>query len=112
MKNGLLIFMLLLTGWAANAQLVRKPVIVEPKIHTGVILPFYEALDYLIRDDIYAFDLSLRFPTYGKNFWEKLYRYPVPGIGYSYWSLSNNEVFGKAHAIYSFINIPLFKRTE
>ncbi|MDQ1297138.1 MAG: hypothetical protein QG611_1117, partial [Bacteroidota bacterium] len=51
--------MFLLTGLPGNAQLVTKPFIIEPKVHTGMILPFYEALDYLIRDDIYAFDLSL-----------------------------------------------------
>ncbi|MCU0472382.1 MAG: acyloxyacyl hydrolase [Bacteroidales bacterium] len=104
--------MFLLTGLPGNAQLVKKPFIIEPKIHTGMILPFYEALDYLIRDDIYAFDLSLSFPAYGKDFWEKLYRYPRPGIGFSYWSLGNEEVFGKAYALYSFINIPLYKRAE
>ena len=112
MKNGLLIFILSLTGLAGKAQLVLRPIIIEPKIHTGMILPFYEALNYLIQDDIYGFDLSVSFPTYGKDYWEKLYRYPRPGVGYSYWSLGNNEVLGKAYALYSYINIPFFKRTE
>ena len=75
-------------------------------------LPFYKALRYLIKDDIYAFDVSVSFPTYGKDYWEKLYRYPRQGVGFSYWSLGNNEVFGKAYALYSFINIPFFKPAE
>lgn len=112
MKNGLFIYILFLTGLAGNAQSVTRPVIIEPKIHTGMILPFYDALNYLIKDDIYAFDLSVSFPTYGKDYWEILYRYPRPGIGYSFWSLGNNEVFGKAHTFYTYLNIPLFKRTE
>ena len=62
MKNGLLIFILVLTGLAANAQLVDRPFIIETKIHTGMNLPFYEALRYLVQDDIYAFDLSVSFP--------------------------------------------------
>ena len=112
MKYGLLIFVVVLTGLAVNAQLVERPFIIEPKIHMGMNLPFYKALRYLIKDDIYAFDVSVSFPTYGKDYWEKLYRYPRQGVGFSYWSLGNNEVFGKAYALYSFINIPFFKPAE
>ena len=57
-------------------------------------------------------DLSVSFPTYGKDYWEMLYRYPRPGVGFTYWSLGNNEVLGKAYALYSFINIPFGKRRE
>jgi hypothetical protein len=111
-KYGLLIFVLVLTGLAVNAQSVERPIIIESKIHMGMNLPFYKALRYLIKDDIYAFDVSVSFPTYGKDYWEKLYRYPRQGIGFSCWSLGNNEVFGKAYALYSFINIPFFKPAE
>lgn len=97
---------------AGNAQLVKRPVILEPKLHAGMILPFYDALNYLIQDDIYAFDLSVGFPTYGKDYWEKLYHYPRSGIGYSFWSLGNNEVFGKAHVLYGYLNFPIYKRAE
>lgn len=72
-------------------------------------VPFYKALGYLIKDDIYAFDISLSRPADGKDYWEKLYRYPRQGFGFSCWSLGNNEVFGNAYVLYSFINIPLFK---
>lgn len=112
MKNGLLIFILILTGLTGQTQSVTRPFIIESKVHTGMILPFYKALGYLIQNDLYAFDLSVSFPTYGKDYWEKLYRYPRPGIGYSFWNLGNNDVFGKAHALYSYINIPFFKQTE
>jgi len=111
-KNGLLIFILVFAGLAAKAQLIQRPFIIEPRIHTGMDLPFYKALRYLTHEDIYAYDLSVSFPTYGKDFWEKLYRYPRQGVGFSYWSLGNNDVFGKAYALYTFINIPFFKHTE
>jgi hypothetical protein len=111
-KNRLLIFIFAFIGLAVKAQLVKRPVIIEHKIHTGMNLPLYKAINYLIQDDIYAFDLSVSFPTYGKNYWEKLYNYPRTGIGYSYWSLGNDEVFGKAYVLYSYISIPFFKRTE
>lgn len=112
MKTRLLILLIIATGLAGNAQKTKRPLIVEPKIHTGMILPFYEALSYLIKDDIYAFDLSLSFPTSGEEYWDRLYRYPRPGIGYSYWNLGNNQILGKAHTLYGFINIPIYKKDE
>jgi hypothetical protein len=111
-KKAFLFSLLLLTGVAASSQSAKRPYIIESRIHTGMNLPFYKALGYLIKDDIYAFDLSVSFPTYGKDYWEKLYRYPRQGVGLSYWSLGNNEVFGKAYALYSFINIPVYKPAE
>jgi len=112
MRNKLLIIIIITTGFTGKAQSVKRPFIVEPKIQTGMILPFYEALSYLIQDDIYAFDLSVSFPTYGEEYWDKLYRCPRPGFGYSYWSLGNNQVLGRAHSLYSFINIPILKKNE
>lgn len=112
MKNRVLIFILLLTVLSGNAQLVNRPFIIEPKVHAGMILPFYKALAYLVQDDINAFDLSVSFPAYGKDYWEKLYHYPRPGVGFSYWNLGNNDVLGKAYALYGYINSPLFKRIE
>jgi hypothetical protein len=108
----LLIFIFLLIGFAGNAQLAKRPVIIESKVHAGINLPFYKALNFLNQDDIYAFDLSVSFPTYGKDYWEKLYNYPRTGIGYSYWSLGNDKVLGKAYALYGYINIPVFRKTE
>lgn len=104
--------MLVFAGLTAKGQFIQRPVIVESRIHAGMNLPFYKALRYLTQDDIYAFDLSVSFPTYGKDYWEKLYRYPRQGVGFSYWSLGNNDVFGKAYALYSFINIPFLKHTD
>lgn len=112
MKNILFVFILILTGFSVEAQLTERPMIIESKVHTGMNLPFYKALSYLIKEDIYAYDVSVSFPTYGKDFWEKLYRYPTQGVGLSYWSLGNNDVFGKAYVLYTFINIPFFKRNE
>lgn len=112
MKNGLAIIIFFLTGLAIEAQLVKRPVIIESKVHTGMILPFYKALSYLVEDDISAFDLSVGFPGKGKDYWEKLYNYPKQGIGYSYWNLGNKEVFGNAHVLYGFINFPIYRKSE
>lgn len=110
MKYIPLILILSVAGVEAHGQILKQPVSIDSKVHTGMIIPFYDALGYLVNDDVYAYDISAGFPTYGKNYWEKLYRYPRTGAGYSCWSLGNDEVFGKAHALYSFINIPFFKK--
>lgn len=112
MKNKILIITLLLTCFAGKAQPVKNPVILETRVHTGMVFPLYDALAYLIQDDVYALDLTLSFPTYGKDFWEKIYNYPRPGIGYSFWSLGNKEVFGNAHVFYGYLNIPIIRRPE
>jgi hypothetical protein len=111
-KNRLLILILVFAGFKGNAQLVKRPFVIESKVHAGMNLPFYKALNYIVQDDIYAFDLSISFPTYGKDYWEKLYNYPRMGVGYSCWILGNKEILGKAYTIYNFINIPFFKHTE
>jgi hypothetical protein len=110
-KNCLLIFLIILTGLSGKAQLAKNPVIIETKIHSGIAIPLFPAITYLFQDNIYAFDICASFPTYGNDYWEKLYNYPRSGIGYSYWSLGNDEVIGKAHVIYGFLNIPVVKRS-
>jgi hypothetical protein len=107
----LLIFVFLLSGLAGKAQLAKKPIILESKVHAGMILPFSEALEYVIKDDIYAFDLSLSFPANGRDYWEKLYNNPRTGVGYSFWSLGNDQILGKAHSLYGYLNFPFFKPT-
>jgi hypothetical protein len=108
-KNGLAVFLLLFSFLAGEAQPSGRPVSIDTKIHSGMNLPFYDALNYLIKDDVYAFDISVSFPSYGKDFWEKLSDYPRSGFGGSYWSLGNDEVLGKAFALYAFINLPLLR---
>jgi hypothetical protein len=110
MKIRLIIIIFALVRLYGEAQTVKRPVIVEPKFHTGMNLPLYRALDYLVEDDIYSFDLSLSFPTYGDDYWEKLYRYPRTGIGLSVTSLGNKEVLGNAWSLFKFISIPLFEK--
>jgi hypothetical protein len=111
-KNLLIIAILFVTNIASPAQTTQNPIIVETRVHTGMVFPLYEALSYLIEDDVYALDISVNFPTYGKDYWEKLYNYPRPGAGYSFWTLGNNDVFGKAHALYGFLNMPIIKHDD
>lgn len=112
MKKRILILILVISTLDCYAQLEKRAFTIESRLHSGINIPLYEALEYLIQDDLYAFDLSVSFPTYGNSFWEELYNYPGTGIGYSYWTLGNDEIFGKAHVLYGFINIPIKKNEK
>jgi len=111
-KRVLFFYIFLLWSLTASAQSQKQPITIESKVHTGIILPVYKAINYLIQDNIYALDFSLGFPTYGEDYWEKLYRYPRSGAGYSYWSLGNRDILGEAHGLYSYLNVPFFRQGE
>src|SRR5512133_1414991 len=112
MRGIFILILFILATLTAEAQHVRRPFIIESKIHAGLNLPFYKALDYLIEEDLFALDVSLSFPASGKDHWEKLFHYPRPGIGCSFWTLGNHEVLGNAHAIYGFISIPVIRKSQ
>lgn len=109
MKGKLLLLLIFLNTLSSAAQNGKKPFVVGARIHSGYNIPVYRALRYIVENDLNASDLSLSFQSTGKNYWEKLYNYPRTGIGYSYWTLGNDKILGRAHALYTFINIPLDK---
>jgi len=82
--------------------------VVESKYHYGMVIPFYDAIKYLVQENASGFELLFNFPTYGRDYWDMLYGYPRAGAGYSCWDLGNRNVFGTAHAIYGFFNAPIF----
>ncbi len=112
LRSGTLILIVFICTPEASSQSVSKPVTIETRVHAGINLPFYDAVSYMMKDEVYAIDVSAGFPSQGNSYWERLYNYPVTGAGFSYWTLGNNEVFGKAFALYSFINVPLMKKAD
>lgn len=112
MRGKFVLILFILAGLTARGQKVRKPFYIESGVHAGMNLPFYKALDYLIEDDLYAIDLMLRFPSTGKDYREKLFHYPATGIGYSLWSLGNDEILGHAHALYTFMSFPVLTNSS
>ncbi|MBN2213516.1 MAG: acyloxyacyl hydrolase [Bacteroidales bacterium] len=88
----------------------QKPdLIVESRYHHGLVIPFYDAIKYLVQDNAGGFELLFGFPAYGRDYWDILYGYPKVGGGYSCWDLGNRHVFGTAHALYGFFNAPVIR---
>lgn len=98
--------------FAQDTKKHRSEIVIETRVHYGVVLPFYDAIKYLVYDNAYGFELLAVFPTYGRDYWDKLFRYPRTGFGYSAWNLGNREVFGRAHALYGFFNPKLISLKE
>lgn len=60
-------------------------------------------------DNMKGAEISLSTQSKGTHYWEYLYRYPRYGMAYTYSNFNNKDVFGYAHALFSFIDIPLYR---
>lgn len=76
------------------------------EVHHGFIYPHHSSIAYSLNSRISGFELNITTDTYGRGSWDKLYRFPRMGAGYFYTNLGNDEVFGKAHALFLFMDIP------
>ncbi len=77
------------------------------KMHYGFLMPHHRSIEYSVQKHIPSFEVDL-FQQTQDGLYEELYRYPRIGIGYFYSGLSNPQVYGQAHAIFPYMNIPFF----
>ena len=82
------------------------------EVHYGFIYPHHSSITYSLESRISSFELNLTTDTYGRGSWDELYRYPRMGVGYLYSGLGNDEVFGKAHALFLFMDIPFSSKLK
>jgi len=82
------------------------------KMHYGFLLPHHKSIEYDVEKHISSFEINLFKQTFGQGMYEKLYRYPRFGVGYFYSGLSNPVVYGQAHGIFSYMNIPVTRFFE
>lgn len=78
----------------------------------GFLTPHHRSIEYFVEEHVPGFQLETGFKTYGHKDWHQHHLYPDIGIGYSYSGLSNNEVYGTAHALYSFIQTTVNKKPD
>ncbi len=81
---------------------------IESKFHYGFIAQHRPTMNDLIKYSSKSIDLLIGKQTFGKKYWEQLYRYPSYGIGYYWVDLGNPSMLGNANALYFFVNIPVF----
>ncbi len=102
-----------LNSYAALAQQKNiKHYYIEPIYQYGFIWQHRPSLSEIIGGNINVARITFGQSTYGRSFWEEIYRYPDQGIGYSFTDLGNTEDLGYANAIYYYIRFPLIKRPK
>ncbi len=75
----------------------------------GIIYAHHEDFKYFIKDYLSGFELNYGFRSQGKKKWQRIYSYPETGFGYTFVDFGNSEVLGTAHALFTFVNIPLIE---
>lgn len=88
-----------------------KSLVLEGRVYYGWTLDHHiEITPY--KRHYPAFEISLLKATYGRTRWEYMYNYPLIGISYWYSDLGKTKPLGSAHAIFPYINFPLFSGKE
>ncbi|MCF6242929.1 MAG: acyloxyacyl hydrolase [Bacteroidales bacterium] len=76
----------------------------------GIIYAHHEDFKYFITDYVPGFELNYSFRTQGEKNWQRIYRYPETGFGYTFVNFGNPDVLGSAHAFFTYVNIPLIEK--
>lgn len=67
LRSGISILIVLICTPEVGSQSVSKSLIIETRVHAGINLPFYDAVSYMMKDEIYAFDVSAGVPSQGNS---------------------------------------------
>lgn len=84
----------------------------ESKFQYGFIWQHKPTLKEIIGGNVKVFDISVGKQTYGKKYWEQLYRYPSYGFGYYFVNLGNPEELGRANALFAYVDIPILRKKK
>ncbi len=107
-RNISLLLLIIFIFSETKSQNSLKPAY-EFKYHYGFILPHHKSFEYLIEDQVSAFEFNIAFPTKGRRKWQIAHKYPDLGFGVFYGNLQNPEILGNVLSVYPFINAPILK---
>lgn len=94
---------------AQKRQSYQAPnLMIEAQANYGFLMAHHLEMQ-TFNNHIPSFEVSLARSTYGKQYWEALYNYPVTGVNYWTAWLGDKETMGKAHAVMPFISFPILK---
>ncbi len=110
-RSTLFLLLVFICAASLNAQEDRKhDWSIGGKYHYGFMHPFRMSVRYLVTDHIHGIELYAGKKFSGGAYMDQLYRYPEAGIAYYYGTLGNNNVFGKAHALYPYFSASIYRR--
>ena len=90
----------------------NKNYFIEPVYQYGFLWQHRPSMADIAGGNIQVFQLTLGQKSYGKTYWDQLYRYPDRGVGYCYVNLGNPDALGNANALYYYLRIPIVKWTK
>lgn len=105
-------FMLPLNAVSSDSLSLINNLRLGTEVHYGTVLPHSETIEYSLKSNIERVQLTLSTNSYGRSYWDEGYRYPRYGAGYLYTSLGNKDVFGHAHALFLFVDIPFSSKEK
>jgi hypothetical protein len=70
------------------------------KYHYGFLMPHVKAIEYFIDSHIQGCEVNVGLKTDGSESWSINFKNPEVGLGFYYSSLGNDEIFGRATAIF------------
>ncbi|GEM_PF-264510 len=75
---------------------------------SGFLMAHSGSLQPIVKSYTHSLMLEAGYKTSGQNAWHQFYHYPTLGFGYYYSTLGNDEVLGRAQAIYGYIDAPYY----
>ncbi|MBN2668831.1 MAG: acyloxyacyl hydrolase [Bacteroidales bacterium] len=68
------------------------------------------SLEPVVNHSIDHFVLEVGKKTNGNKPWQSLFNFPILGVGFYHSTLGNNQILGKANALYGFVDVPYYSR--
>ncbi len=90
----------------------NRNVFVSVQASKGFLVAHRTSLSAITEDYTSSFMIEVGTKTIGRKAWQSVYNNPSLGLGYFRSTLSNDEVLGKANAIYGFIEVPYFRERK
>jgi hypothetical protein len=75
----------------------------------GFVMPHHTSIAYHVNEHITPFHLRWGIKTRGTKLWHHQMGFPTMGIGLYRSNLGNDDIYGKATAVYGFASWPLYK---
>ena len=107
MRRASLLFCLLLLVLSSLGQDMQKPYGVGVRTYYGFLVPHRPVMRHLAQSHLPGIELYLEKHTDGSELYHRLHHRPSYGVGLYYTDLGNEQLLGKAVALFPYLNFPL-----
>lgn len=80
----------------------------ETRLYYGFIINHHVGME-IYNSHFPSLEINISKATYGQKFWEQMFDYPWIGASYWYSALGSSPYLGSMHALFPYINFPLFR---